>query len=286
MLAAGDDGRAPTRPLAGTRAVPGSGSRTRSSSQSSCCSWSCGTAAARPPATRQSIRRGAGQHQPCAGLAPEPLSTLGCSPPPISGPRDTAVPSRPHAWYVAAGTRSGTEDPLGTAVPWPTPALLPPGASALTPGSRWSICACRALQHQMGSPVTRGPCHRLGTSSRGRRKEAEGWERLRGGIRHPPPLGGCPSPPGQGLAPRGAVDARPWRRGPGGEAPVGLRHGAEPPAHSPWCYPWLGFFPLNLSPLTTLGIALCLLLLCQRHQPGCCAARWDTAPPRPAPLLR
>lgn len=63
------------------RAVPGSGSPTRSSRQGSCCSWSCGTAAARPPATRHSISRGAGRHQPRVGLAPEPLSPPGHSSP-------------------------------------------------------------------------------------------------------------------------------------------------------------------------------------------------------------
>lgn len=220
------------------------------------------------------------------GFGPRAAQHPGVQPPPSRGPRDTAVPSRPHAWYVAAGTRSGTEDPLGTAVPWPTPALLPPGASALTPGARWSICACRALQHQMGSPVTRGPCHRLGTSSRGRRREAEGWEQLPGGVRHPPPLGGCPSPQA-----RGSLRGAPWM--------LALGEGARAARHQWGCATELShqrtapgvtrgwvFSPLALSPLTTLGIALCLLLLHHQHQPGCCAARWDTAPPRPAPLLQ
>lgn len=95
----GGHGRAPTR----HRAVPGSGSRIRSSPRGSCCSWSCGTAAARPPATRQSIRRGAGRHPTRVGLAPEPLSPPGAQ---------LSLPD-PHTWDVAAGTRSGT---LGT--PW------------------------------------------------------------------------------------------------------------------------------------------------------------------------
>lgn len=123
--------------------------------------------------------------------------TCGAGPRAAQPPRGAALPSRPP--HLGRGSRDSLGDigdPLGTAIPWPAPALLPPGASVPTPGSPCSICACRALQHKMGSGVTPSPL---------------------------PPSG----------------------------------------------YPRMGFSPLKLSPLTTLGLAPCL----------CCSpsTSWDNA---------
>lgn len=94
------------------------------------------------------------QHQQGSRAAP---ATCGAGPRAAQPPgTQLSLPDpTPGTWQQ--GLDPGQRDPFGTAIPWPTPALLPPGASVPTPGSPWSICACRALQHAMGSALTPRP---------------------------------------------------------------------------------------------------------------------------------
>lgn len=68
-------------------ALPGSGNRTHSSPAGSCCSWSCGTGAARLPGSRQCVRGSQvapGTHQHSSRCSHHLRATI--------SPGDTAVP--------------------------------------------------------------------------------------------------------------------------------------------------------------------------------------------------
>lgn len=84
---------------------------------------------------------------------------------PPSAPGTLQSHQRTPHFLMAGGMCEGPEDPRGTEVPWPTPALLLPAASVLTPGSPWPTCACRALQCK-----TRFPNARARRSRTGRRR--------------------------------------------------------------------------------------------------------------------
>lgn len=190
-------GRAPSRPLAGTGQYLGLVVQL--------------VPVARAPAAHGAVvQQQHGHLQRGTASAGEPGGTshVWGWPPSRSAPRDTALPSRPHAWDVAAGTRSGTEGPL-----WHGDTL----ANSSSSPSR-SFCAdtrFSVVDLCLQSSATRN----------------------------------------------------------------GIRAHTETPA-TEWI-PVAGFFPLRLSPPTTLGLAPCLLLLHQQHQHSlwCCGMGHGTSPP-------